>query len=64
MMPSKTFDIPACHVLEWPSDFTLLHYTSTLTLHITFAIQGQIFSIVGAGWWSGRWVWGVLISML
>lgn len=49
MMPSKTFDIPASHVLEWPSDFTLLHYTSALTLHITFAIQGQIFSIVGGG---------------
>lgn len=49
MMPGKTFDIPACHVLEWPSDFALLHYTSTPTLHIAFAIQGQIFSIVGGG---------------
>lgn len=48
-MPGKTFDILGCHVLEWPSDFTLLHYTLTLSLHITFAIQGQIFSIVARG---------------
>lgn len=50
MMPGKTFDIPGCHVLEWPSDSTLLHYTSTLSQHITYAIQGQTFSIVGGGW--------------
>ncbi len=56
MMPSKTFDIPACHVLEWPSDFTLLHYTSTLSPHITFAIQGQIFFNCGWGWRGGRGV--------
>lgn len=47
MMPGKTFDIPAYHVLEWPLDFTLLHYTSTFTPYITFAIQGQIFSNEG-----------------
>jgi len=50
MIPSKSFDILACHVWEWPSDFTWLHYTSTHTLNIVFAIQGRIISIVGGGW--------------
>lgn len=49
MRTSKTFDIPGERVPEWPSDSALLHYTSTLSLHITFAVQEQIFSIVGGG---------------